>query len=230
MMRTVQLHGRLADQFGGAPFELDIASLGEAVRALVATLPGFRNALRQGCYRIEAEHGQRSLELGLEDLRLTLGKVRALHLIPVAEGAAIEGAGGGGSGKIILGVALIAGSVLLGPAGFGVVAAGSTFMGMGLGSVAMVGASLVLAGVSQIMAPSFKSPGVPKHERLESFMFHGPVNVMEQGHPVPLVIGRFRAGSVVVSAGLDTSDTELTVTEPEASQLFEHNDNPSSWL
>ena len=180
MMRTVQLHGRLADQFGVAPFELDIASLGEAVRALIAILPGFRNALRQGAYRIVAERDDRSLELGLEDLRLTLGKVRALHLIPVAEGAAIEGAAiegaGGGRGKIVLGVALIAGSMLLGPAGFGVVGAGSTVMGIGLGNVAMLGVGLTLAGVSQLMAPSFKSPGVPQNERLESFMFHGPVN------------------------------------------------------
>lgn len=58
----------------------------EALRALIATLPGFRTALRQGMYRIVAEHGERSLELGLEDLRLTLGKTQALHLIPVVEG------------------------------------------------------------------------------------------------------------------------------------------------
>lgn len=127
-------------------------------------------------------------------------------------------------------MALIAGSILLGPAGFGLVGTGATFMGIGLGNVAMLGVGLALAGVSQLMAPSFKSPGVPQSERLESFMFHGPVNVMEQGHPVPLVIGRFRTGSVVVSAGLDTTDTELTITEPEASQLFGHDDNPPSWL
>jgi predicted phage tail protein len=35
-----------------------------------------------------------------------------------------------------------------------------------------------------------------------SFVFNGPVNVQEQGGPMPLVYGRFRTGSVVGSAGL----------------------------
>lgn len=35
-----------------------------------------------------------------------------------------------------------------------------------------------------------------------SFIFRGPTNVIEQGTPVPLVYGKMRTGSVVVSAGI----------------------------
>ena len=219
-MRAIHLHGRLAARFGAAPFHLDVASLAEAVRALCTTVPGFRAELRQGAYKIIAEraaepdHG--GLQLGQEQLGLRLGDCRHLHVIPV-----LEGAGSSGHGKIILGVALIAGSVLLGPMGFGAIAAGSTFMGVGLGSVTMVGAGLVLAGVSQMLAPSLKSPGVPLQERRESFIFNGPTNVTEQGHPVPVVLGRFRTGSIMVTAGIDTA-TIPVATEPGGGTLVLH--------
>jgi predicted phage tail protein len=201
-MIAVQLHGRLADRFGTVPFTIAISSLAEAIRALSALVPGFRHELRQGAYKVVAEHPNGALQLGQEDLDLGLGRAEALHIMPVVEGAAIEGAGGGGTGKIILGVALIAGSIMLGPAGFGVVAAGSTVMGIGLGNVAMLGVGIALAGVTQAMAPSLETPGAPETERRQSFMFNGAFNNMEQGHPVPLVIGRMRTGSIVASAGV----------------------------
>ena len=223
MTIDVQLHGRLADRFGKTPFGLDIANVAEAVRALGALVPGFRAELRQGAYKVLADHPGGELRLGPEDLRLGLGRTRTLHLIPVVEGAAIEGAGGGGTGKIILGVALIAGAVMLGPAGFGVVAAGSTFMGIGLGNMAMLGVGLTLAGVAQAMAPSLQTPGAPEAERRESFMFNGAFNTMEQGHPVPLVIGRMRTGSVVASAGVQSEDIPEWVQSGSGSaQLHGH--------
>ena len=220
-MRAIHLHGRLAARFGAEPFQLDVASLAEAVRALCSIVPGFRAELRQGAYKViagrSAEPDRKGgLELDEGQLTLRLGCHRRLHIIPV-----LQGAGSSGHGKIILGVALIAGAVLLGPAGFGLVAAGSTFMGVGLGSVAMVGASLVLAGVSQMLAPSLKSPGVALRERQESFIFNGPTNATEQGHPVPVVLGRFRVGSIMVTAGIDTA-TIPVATAPGGGTLVLH--------
>ena len=224
MTIAVQLHGRLADRFGTAPFEIDIGSLAEAVRALSVIVPGFARELRKGAYKVSASHPSGELQLGVEDLQLGLGRSRTLHIMPVVEGAVIEGAGGGGTGKIILGVALIAGAVMLGPAGFGLVGPGAAFLGMGLGNMAMLGVGITLAGVAQAMAPSLKTPGAPQAERRESFMFSGAFNTMEQGHPVPVVIGRMRTGSVVASAGVVSEDIPDDLEAAgEASRLYGHN-------
>ena len=217
-MIAVQLHGRLADRFGTAPFEIAIRNLAEAVRALSALVPGFRHELRQGSYEVVAEHPSGELRLGQEDLELGLGRTEVLHIMPV-----VEGAGSDGTGKIILGVALIAGAMLLGPAGFGVIAAGSTFMGIGLANVAMLGIGMVVAGVTQAMAPSLETPGAPETERRESFMFNGAFNNMEQGHPVPLVIGRMRTGSIVASAGVQSEDIpEWVASGSGSAELYPH--------
>lgn len=63
------------------------------------------------------------------------------------------------------------------------------------------------ASISVLMMP--KMPKAATREeatRTASFVFDGPQNVTEQGHPVPLIYGEFRAGSVVVSAGIATTD------------------------
>lgn len=58
----------------------------------------------------------------------------------------------------------------------------------------------------------FMGPLKPDYEKSEannqapSFLFNGPTNSSTQGFPVPVVIGRCRVGSVVVSAGLEIAD------------------------
>jgi predicted phage tail protein len=219
MMRAVHLHGSLAAAFGTAPFRLDVASLAEAVRALCALRPGLRAVLRQGAYQVVAARnrvgvggptGQDRLELGREDIGLGLGRYGELHIVPV-----IEGAGGRpGMGKIILGVALITAAVFFAPVAVpGIAASGmgaATAVGLTYGNFAMMGVSLVLAGVSQMLAPRLQSRGPKSRDGSQSFIFNGPVNVTEQGHPVPVVIGRFRVGSVVASAGILTENIGVT--------------------
>jgi predicted phage tail protein len=40
-MRQIHLHGRLGDTFGG-PYSMQVATPGEAIRALSVQLPGMR--------------------------------------------------------------------------------------------------------------------------------------------------------------------------------------------
>jgi predicted phage tail protein len=42
-----------------------------------------------------------------------------------------------------------------------------------------------------------------------SFLFDGPTNTSTQGLPVPLIYGRMRVGSIVVSADLSADDIAL---------------------
>ena len=66
-----------------------------------------------------------------------------------------------------------------------------------------VGMTLALGGVAQMLSPTPKPPTFEEAQKLESFSFSGIVNTTRQGVPVPIVLGRAYAGSVVISAGLD---------------------------
>lgn len=199
MLRSIVLHGRLKAEFGG-PFKLDIASPAEAVRALCYMVAGFRTKIREGHYRVVRGRLD-GLEYDVRTLPMRLGGARELHIVPV-----IAGSGGNrGTGKIIAGVALLAAAVIAPYAAPALFAAGGalagTFAGLSITGVAFsVGASLALSGVAQLLAPAVQTnDGVPQNA---SFLLGGQVNVATQGGPVPVVYGRFRTGSVTVSAGL----------------------------
>lgn len=209
MMRTIVLHGALADQFGG-PFNLDVASPAEAVRALILQIKGLRQRLRQGHYRVIRKRNARQTDLGEHELSMRLGNAKELHIVPV-----IAGAGGTGRaiGKIVVGVALVAAAV------FVPVLGATAFLGTTLAGVAgSVGLSLALSGVSTLLtkAPQTQSGNAAVDQRA-SFLFGGQLNVTTQGGPVPCVYGRFRVGSVLISAGLsvDQIGTAAAFFTPE---------------
>lgn len=208
MLRTIVLHGALGARFGTS-FDLDVRSPVEAVRALIVQIRGFRQALRDGHYRVIAARPRIADSLDLDGLQLRLGRARELHIVPVMAGS------GNGWGKILAGVAIIglaiAAPYALGLAGglsatFGAVSA-IGFSGISFQTVALLGASVALAGIAQTIAPSPKlAGGRAETDRKESFLFGSADNVTAQGVPVPLVFGEFITGSVVVSAGLSTEE------------------------
>lgn len=217
MLRKVYLYDHLKEQFGG-PHTFDVATPAEVFRALAANFPQtFAPAFRHGNYAIVAgpsidEGEQVSLEMlgqfnyGSEDI----------HILPVAEGAK------GGSGKaiitVILGVALIGVGVAGAAGAFGAAAAGGAeggalglnfageigFAGITYGNVALFGASLLLSGISGLLTnltdPTKVGPTTA------SYLLNGATNTADQGGPVPLVFGRFRVGSTVVSTSLHAKD------------------------
>ncbi|MFO1083114.1 MAG: hypothetical protein U1E21_00990 [Reyranellaceae bacterium] len=132
MMRQVYLYGALGRRYGWR-HRFDIASLPEAVWALEANHPGFRQAFfagpayafvrgatrRHGRYLEEREL---ALQLGPDDL----------HIVPAAAGRG--GDGGKSAGKIILGVAMVAGAFLT--AGVGALAEGGLAAGVAMAETA----------------------------------------------------------------------------------------------
>jgi len=203
-LKTIHLYGKLADEYGSA-FELDVATPAEAIRALAANFPTFYKTLYGGEYRVMRGPPEEDFALNEDQLTLGLGRVSDLHIIPMPAGSKKSGII-----KVILGVALIAISIFVPPAG---IAAGGTLaagfageiaLGVTYGAVAALGASLVLAGAAQLLSPAPKADygGREKPDERASFFFNGPVNTVEQGGPVPIVVGRMEVGSVLVSAGL----------------------------
>lgn len=191
-VRTVHLHGALGDRFGAA-HRLAVASPAEAVRALSVLHPGFREVIAEGTWRlIRGTRPERGLAFGEDELHFRLGR-GDLHIVPVATGAG--GSVGRALGKVVTGLALAAGGIFLAPAaGFGA-ALGRAALGIGV-SMALQGASSLLT-----TRPAVSNDNAAVDQRA-SFIFNGAENVTVQGGCVPIVVGRFRVGSVVVSAGL----------------------------
>lgn len=196
MLRNVHLHGSLRRRFG-ATFRLDVATAGEAGRALAAVVPGFREAVVGGWFRVVRGDRRTGLALGRGDLDFRLGGAD-LHIVPVLAGAG----GRSGLGKVIAGVFLI-GAAFFFP---GAIASIGTSTGLGItaGQVAGLGVALALTGLGQLLAPKAKSTGDQS-----SYLFEGGANVVTEGGPVPLAYGRFRVNPVIVGIGLSTEDTAL---------------------
>lgn len=192
MLRKIHLHGAIGAKYGEV-FELDVETTAEAVRALGANFPELLKDLREGAWHIMRGDPDTGMDLAEEQLvGFRLGKAE-LHFIPV-----VAGSKRGGLLKIILGVALIGAAFAFSGGALAAPIGGGMLGGMTYGNMAMMGAALALAGVSQLLAPEEKEK---KDE--SSFTMSGPGNAYEQGSPVPLVYGFVITGGVMVSGGID---------------------------
>ena len=193
-MTTVYLYGQLGKRFGHR-WSLDVASPGEAVRAIVANQPDFqRHLIQHSTPGYQIFIGPDPIP-SVEGLAYPVGQ-QAIKIVPVIAGAAKSGALG-----IIIGVVIIAAAVALGPLGFGLIGATAAL------AVGSIGASLAIGGISQLIAGTPQAPGITERpENTPSNIFNGPVNTIAQGHPVPIGYGRLRVGSAVISAGITTVD------------------------
>lgn len=192
-LRKVKLLGELGRKFG-REFEFFISSPAEAIRALVALLPNFQTHLIESeeagvAYRVVVNEpggiGQDELQLGLND------KENVVIISPVIVGR------GGGFGRILLGGALLVGSFFM-PATIGI-------FGMTLSSttVGLLGASLMLGGISQLLT---SNPATPK-EKEGSYLFDSAAQVGIQGQAIPVGYGtRLITGFPVLSSSVTTVD------------------------
>ncbi|ACL58937.1 tail assembly protein [Methylobacterium nodulans] len=181
MMRTVRLYGSLAEQFGSS-FRLDVRSLAEACRALGAQLPGFRQAIEEGRFRVTLGRSRRTgwqLDKDLISFGLPEGD---LHIVPVIRARK----SGMSIGKIIVGT---------------LIAVATWWMG-GPAWLISMGAMVALQGVSSLLSPKKKT-----EKQKKSYMFQGADNVSEQGIPVPLIYGRAMVNPITISAGVTTANS-----------------------
>lgn len=237
MLREIHLHGSLGQQFG-RHFRLAVSSPAEAVRALTSQLKGFRQAIERGEWHVIVSRGTRASreDLDQQTVAWKLGDMRHVHIVPAAAGAKNSGAT-----KIIIGVVLIVAAIFtygaaIGWFGGGVAGAmGSTSMATAAGTTAgsltttawaasatvtsfatkaaLFGASLIFAGISQLLAPQPKGPVDQK----QSFLFSGPQNTFGQGQVVPLIYGGpIRVGSIVAAASLKAEEYAVSSTAQTA--------------
>jgi predicted phage tail protein len=214
-MRLVKVYGQLAKRLGQRVFRADVASPAEAVRFLCANFPGLDQWLidsdQDGIgYRVKVS----KTTVGEEDFGLSCNPDATISITPVLTGA------GGGTGKILAGIGLIAASFLFPGAGlfgagfgvFGPLAPATIATLTTVGTVtSAIGASLVLGGVAEMITPKPTPIGAPSGQgqspindprALQSFNFNGIQNTSTQGVPIPLVYGKVFVGSVAISAGV----------------------------
>lgn len=200
-MRTVLLYGHLGMRFGRR-HRYDVRTPAEAVRALCATLDGFRSYMiehsRPG-YRVLVGRTPRDLAT------LAHPADDVIRIVPVTAGA------GRGLGQVILGAALIGVGIMTGGASLTLSAAwaagGAAFAGY---LATNIGISLVLGGVAQMLSPQPKMQGpADRPENKPSYAFDGPANTAAQGNPVPVCYGRLIVGSQVISAGIAVEEMAL---------------------
>jgi predicted phage tail protein len=187
MLRKIKLYGALAKFVGHRVLEADVATAAEAVRFLLTNWPELETHMAQQHYRIHTG-GE---DLMLEDIHNPMG--REIQIVPVMAGAGVIG-------RILLGIALIAVSfVSFGAGAF----AGATLAGaFGSKALLLVGANLLLGGISQALTPTPKTD-VDEGDPKKSFSFSGIQNTTRAGVPVPVVYGEMLVGGIVVSAGAD---------------------------
>jgi predicted phage tail protein len=191
-VRKIHLHGALGKKYGRV-VELDVDTVGDAVRGLSVNFKGFLEDLKEGCWRIVRGDKKTGLELELEDVNSFKLGAADLHFFPVVAGSKRSGAI-----KTVVGVALVGTAVAL--AGPGAIFSTPLLGGLiSTGNVAMVGLSLSIAGVATLLSPKEQQKTNQIDQRSSQL---GPSNVYEQGNPVPLVYGEVICGSVVVSSGL----------------------------
>lgn len=204
-LRTVRLYGKLGTKFGRI-HRLAVESAAEAIRALCTLRPGFERELMTSRDRGIGY----AVFLGKKNLRqeqlVDNAEDREIRIAPI-----LQGAGFGGIFQIILGVVLIAVSILsFGAATVGIAAAFESLMaatgGMALFAFKM-GVGLMIGGIVQLLSPQPKGLSARNRPQNEaSYTFNGAVNTTAQGGPVPLGYGRMIVGSSVISAGIYSAD------------------------
>lgn len=180
---TIKLFGELAQKFT-SEFTANINSVRDAVDALCVNFPGLRpyllNAHNEGVV-FKVLIGETWEVAKDEELFLPIPQQRDICITPVI-------AGSGRIGSVVLGVALLG----LGVAGVG-------FLGLSAFQVGLLGGVLLLQGLfgGQTEAPD------PEDDSAKSFIFNGATNTVAAGNRIPVLYGKMRVGSQVISASIE---------------------------
>ncbi len=205
-MTNIKLHGHLGENIG-SNWNLAIESVSEAVHAIQTLTNKLYQYLvqkdKEGAkYRVlingrDFKYSEPLDINNLESIRtseLVMKKrIETIDIVPVLEGANDIGA-------IIIGALLIVVGIVV--AIYGNPALGAALIIGGLG--------LIAAGVINLLSspPKFEDFRAIGNGGRASYLFNGPVNIANEGGPVPVGYGRLLVGSQVISASYELSDKD----------------------
>lgn len=222
MQQTVRLLGDLGERYGVEHEYHNLRTPADAIKLLCINKPELMKELTEA-----HEHGigyrmiQAGIDLDYADLKLPIGN-NDLILVPV-----VVGSGGGGVGKIIAGVALVALSFVSFGAAGGLFAGGLLAGAAGSVAVASIGASLILGGVAEMLSPQPVIPTLGGMGRMgsseatstdgpqsvtrgtdgrQSYLYTGAANTVGVGATIPVAYGEVLIGSNLLSANVEIAD------------------------
>ena len=206
MLSKIKVYGRLARFLGERSFEAEISTPLHAFKFLLANFPHLDRHMMEQNYCIKVGKD----EIDETELFNPIGQ-QEIKIVPVATGSR-------GVTRVLAGVALVGLTVATG--GFGTFAAsGGGFAGIGFGAgtagsitlgsslaaaAGNLGIYLALSGAAQMLTPVPQPPGVSEDPQSQNFSFSGVQNTSRAGTAIPVIYGEIFAGSLVVSAGIDT--------------------------
>lgn len=222
MQQTVRLLGDLAERYGEEHEYYNLRTPAQAIKLLCINKPELQEEL---IHAHENGIGYRLIQAGVDldydDLSLPIGS-NDLILVPV-----VAGSGGGGIGKILVGVALVAFAILV--PGLGAAGA-ATIFGTAFGATSLAigtfGASLILGGVAQMLSPQPQLPNLGNNrfdsaeatstdgpqsivrgsDGRQSYAYTGAANTVGVGATIPVAYGEVLIGSNLLSATVDVAD------------------------
>ena len=209
MLSKIKVYGRLARFLGERSFEAEISTPLHAFKFLLANFPHLERHMMEQNYCIKVGKD----EIDETELFNPIGR-QEIKIVPVASGSK-------GITRVLAGVALIGLTVATGgfgtfaasgggfgvggALGFGAGTAGSITLGSSLAAAAgNLGIYLALSGAAQMLTPVPQPPGVSEDPQSQNFSFSGVQNTSRAGTAIPVIYGEIFAGSLVVSAGIDT--------------------------
>ena len=104
MLRKLKLYGELAEFVGHKEFEIKVDSLAKAVSFLVNNFPQVEKYMNPQYYQVKVGN----YAVDKDEIHHPIGQ-EDIHIVPVISGA------GSGTGKFLLGAALIGGAFLFTP-------------------------------------------------------------------------------------------------------------------
>ncbi|OKV86687.1 phage tail protein [Escherichia coli] len=191
-MARICLYGDL--QRFGRRIDLRVKTGAEAIRALAMQIPAFRQKLSDGWYQVRIagrDTGETELSARLNE---PLANGAVIHIVP-----RLAGAKSGGVFQAVLGAAVMAVAIWM--PGVAIGTGGMT------GILFSLGASMVLGGVAQMLAPKARTPRTQTTDNgKQNTYFSSLDNMVAQGNVLPVLYGEMRVGSRVVSQEISTAD------------------------
>ena len=204
MLNKIKVYGRLARFLGQRTFEAEINTPIDSFKFLLANFPHLERHMMEQTYQVKIG----KTDIDEDNLLDPLGQ-QEIKIVPVAVGAIKDIFKG--VGKVLTGAAIIGAVALTGGAtgvafsGLGFTAGAGAGLGASLAAAAgNFGIYLALSGAAEMLTPVPKPPGVSDDPQSQNFSFSGVQNTSRAGTALPIIYGEIFAGSLVVSAGIDT--------------------------
>lgn len=197
MLRTVHVHGPLSKGLPPGPIKLDADDLPTLLRGLNSARRDFLVDFRKHerfALALRADGEVRYITE--QDLGWSFGSADQIFFTTEEKGSGIEAA----AAAIAFESAVYAG-VQYYAAVYAV-----AYIAI---SVAV---SVTIGTISRSLADK-PDVGGPPADEMRSYLFDQAVNVEGQGHPIPLCYGRFKCGSVVISADVSTDKQAMAFSD-----------------